>query len=178
MPNLKDASVDWILGFALFLWYSAARHDSIADVFKRFWASQGGQLRDSKDPILGLLFLHSFGRVDLESAITVDPLHWVILTLLGHFKDYQVQDYEAISLKLVSLLQEQGLHRHALLVAMLACPDRDLYIKLAENVEEAELSSLHLPRWLIALHTSAMCTILLKNLTHCWRLLVNPIMKH
>ena len=28
---------------------------------------------------------------------------------------------------------------------MLACPDRDLYIRLAENVEEEELSSLHLP---------------------------------
>lgn len=155
--RLEGCTVDWILGFALFLYYSAARHDSIMDVFKRFWASQGGQLKDSRDPILGLLFLHSFGRVDLESAITIDPLHWVILTLLGHFKDYQIQDYEAISLKLVSLLQEQGLHRHALLVAMLACPDRDLYIRLAENVEDEGLSSLHLPRWLIASAKVAKC---------------------
>ena len=71
MPNLKDAPLIGFWDWAAFLCYSAARHDSIMDVFKRFWASQGGQLKDSRDPILGLLFLHSFGRVDLESAITI-----------------------------------------------------------------------------------------------------------
>ena len=148
--KFEECSIDWILGFALFLWYASGRSDSIVDVFKRFWASQGGQLKASSDPILGLLFLHSFAQADLESTMTIDSLHWVILTLLGHFKDYQVQNYEAISLKLISLLQEQNLNRLALLVAMLACPDRDLYTKLAENVDESELLTLHLPRWLIA----------------------------
>lgn len=148
--ELQQQNQDWILGFALFLWYFGGRYDSIMDVFKRFWASQGGQLKGSNDPILGLLFLHSFGHANLETTTKVDPLHWAILTLLGHFKDYQVQDYEVLSLELISLLQEQRLHRHALLVAMLACPNRNLYIKLAENVDEPELLNLRMPRWLIS----------------------------
>ena len=93
LDELQQHPMNWLLGFALFFWYSSGRGTSIADTFKRFWASQGGRLRDSEDPVLGLLFLHSFGHANMESMTikTIDPLHWVILTLLNHFKDCQIR---------------------------------------------------------------------------------------
>ena len=42
--KFEGCFADGVMGFALFLWYSSGRHNSIADIFKRFWASQGARL--------------------------------------------------------------------------------------------------------------------------------------